>query len=86
MAKGSKPKMKLWRREAIKHNEAARETGDFGGHKGRALKTHGFNAAGMPSALFMRMWGGQVATGGIFYHFTPTEQASIDAETVEAAQ
>ena len=87
MAKGSKPKMKMWRREAVKHNEAAREAGDNAGHKGRALKTHGvMETRGMPSGLFMKMWSAQVSTGDIFYHFSKSEQASIDAETVEAAQ
>lgn len=78
MAKGSKPKMKMWRREAVKHNEDARDRGDYTGHKGRALKTHGFNMAGAVSPLFTKIWASQVGAGNIYYHFTKTEQETID--------
>jgi hypothetical protein len=83
MAKGSSPKMKLWRREAIKHNESARESGDFSGHKGRALKTHGFNSAGMPSALFMNLWSKQVALGNMYFSVKPTNKSEIIEEAAQ---
>lgn len=78
MAKGSKPKMKAWRREAVKYNEDARSSGDFTGHKGRSNKPYNFSIPAPASNLFMKMWTREVGAGSIFYYFTKQEQEKLN--------
>lgn len=78
MAKGSKPKMKAWRRDAVKHNEEARSSGDFTGHKGRSNKPYNFSVPAPASSLFMKMWARGVGGGDIFYNFTKQEQEKLN--------
>ena len=55
MAKGSKPKMKQWRKEARVHNLAAALEGDSSGHKGRRFKNDSMYLMPQPSLLVAKM-------------------------------